>query len=136
MRGGGCFSIDGDILDENYNYDFTDLKDDGTRFQRGGRRYMRPYGWKRVALNVKTRYEDTAWLGGSGGHIRTESVAREWPVSYHGTQDTFAKVIAAEGKSMGGTFMYNLKSHTQFHQNYWTFKKTNQIMHCFPAFWK
>ena len=108
MRGGGCLSIDGDILDENYNYDFTDLKDDGTRFERGGRRYMRPYGWRRVALNVKTRYGDTEWLGGSGGHIRTESVAREWPVSYHGTQDTFAKVIAAEGYDLdkGKRFRY------------------------------
>ena len=58
MKGGGfeTFSIDAKILDDKYNYDFTDMKDDGTHFQRGGRRYLRPYGWKRVALNVKNRW--------------------------------------------------------------------------------
>merc|ERR1712066_889653 len=53
LRGGGeCkFTMDEDILDERYNYDFANLKDDGKRFVRGGRDYIRPYGWKRVALN-------------------------------------------------------------------------------------
>ena len=58
LRGGGgfqSFCMDMKNLDVKYNYDFTDLKDDGTCFERGGRRYLRPYGWRRVALNVKTR---------------------------------------------------------------------------------
>ena len=35
-------------------------------------------------------------------------MAREWPVSYHGTKDTFAKVIAAEGYDLdkGKRFKY------------------------------
>ena len=97
MRGGGCFTMDEDILDEKYNYDFSDLEDDGTRYIRGGRKYIRPYGWNRVALNVKDKYDDTEWLGGVRGTIRTESVSREWPVSYHGTENAFAKDIAASG---------------------------------------
>lgn len=58
LRGGGgveSFCMDTKNLDFKYNYDFTDLRDDGTSFQRGGMMYLRPYGWKRVALNVKTR---------------------------------------------------------------------------------
>ena len=54
------------------------------------------------------RYSDSAWIGGLDGYIRTDSVAREWPVSYHGTKDTFAKVIAAEGYDLdkGKRFRY------------------------------
>ena len=35
-------------------------------------------------------------------------MAKEWPVSYHGTKDTFAKVIAAEGYDLdkGKRFKY------------------------------
>ena len=57
----------------------------------------RPYGWCRVALNVKTRYKDTEWLGGTGGGIRTSSVDKEWPVSYHGTKGDIAQDIADKG---------------------------------------
>ena len=100
--------MDGEILDEKYNYDFTNLKDDGKRFVRGGRKYIRPYGWNRVALNVKDKYDNTEWIGGVKGTIRTGSVGKEWPVSYHGTNDTFAKVIAAEGYDLrkGERFKY------------------------------
>ena len=69
LKGGGkCkFTMDEDMLDEKYNYDFTNLKDDGKRFVRGGRKYIRPYGWKRVALNVKEKYDDTERIGGVKG---------------------------------------------------------------------
>ena len=59
-------------------------------------------------MKLLTRYGDIAWLGGLSSYIRTDSVAREWPVSYHGTKDTFAKVIAAEGYNLdkGKRFKY------------------------------
>ena len=110
LRGGGeaLFSLDEKILDVKYNYDFSKLKDDGKQYVRGGRKYHRPYGWSRIALNVKDKFDDTDWLGGIGGPIRTESVDKEWPVTYHGTKDTFAKDIAARGYDLnkGKRFKY------------------------------
>ena len=86
------------IVNKKYNYDFTNLKDDGKRFFRGGREYIRPYGWKRIALNVMEKYDDTEWIGG----------VKEWPVSYHGTKDICAKLIAAGGYDLrkGKRFEY------------------------------
>ena len=103
MRGGGghLFSLDEKILDLKYNYDFSKLNDDGKTYVRGGKKYIRPYGWNRVALNVKDKYDDTEWIGGIQGTIRTEGVDKEWPVTYHGTKDTFAKDIAASGYDLG-----------------------------------
>jgi len=95
--GGGCFAMDEAILDQKYNYDFSKMSDDGERFFRGGRAYRRPYGWNRIALNVKDKYDDAEWIGGIQSVIRTDGVMNEWPVTYHGTKDTFAKDIAAGG---------------------------------------
>ena len=110
LRGGGdyLFSLDEKILDLKYNYDFSNLKDDGTQYSRGERKYIRPYGWNRVALNVKDKYGDTEWIGGIQNTTRTESVTKEWAVSYHGTKDDFAKNIAAHGYdlSKGKRFKY------------------------------
>ena len=94
--GGGpaIFTLDTAVLDPPYNFDFTNLKDDGTKYQRGGREYKRPYGWNRVALNVKEKYNSTAWLGGTRGGNRDDGVEGEWAVSYHGTKKTFAENIA------------------------------------------
>jgi len=102
LRGGGghFFSLDEKILDLKYNYDFSKLNDDGKTYVRGGKKYIRPYGWNRVALNVKDKYDDTEWIGGIQGTIRTEDVDKEWPVTYHGTKDTFAKRIAASGYNL------------------------------------
>eukprot|EP00092_Neocalanus_flemingeri_P067638 GFUD01082582.1.p1 GENE.GFUD01082582.1~~GFUD01082582.1.p1 ORF type:complete len:338 (+),score=90.75 GFUD01082582.1:55-1068(+) len=99
LKGGGnpTFTLDKDILDPGYNYDFTNKKDDGKLFKRGDLTYKRPYGWHRVALNVKSKYGETTWLGGKGGGIRSESKEGEWPVSYHGTNKEFAEEIAATG---------------------------------------
>ena len=69
-----------------YVYNFTYLKDDGTKYQRGGREYKRPYGWNRIALNVKNKYESREWLWEDGGW--------EWVVSYHGTSKENAEEIA------------------------------------------
>ncbi|CAB4444699.1 unnamed protein product [Rhizophagus irregularis] len=39
--------------DPSYDYDFTNLRDNGTTFIRGMELYKRPYGWKRIALNIR-----------------------------------------------------------------------------------
>ena len=111
LRGGGgpaIFTLDDDVLDPEYNFDFTDLEDDGEEFERGDMEYIRPYGWNRVALNVKEKYDSTAWLGGTRGGIRTDGVEGEWAVSYHGTKRRFAQQIASTKYDIakGDRFMY------------------------------
>jgi len=110
LRGGGQLehSLDTNLLDPKYNFDFSNLKDDGTQFKRGGKTYNCPYGWNRVAFKVKNRYADTTWLGGTAGGHREDDVDGEWPVSYHGTNMTAANMIAAEGYklSKGKRFLY------------------------------
>ena len=71
-------------LDPQFDYDFTHVKDDGRKFERGGYEYKRPCGWDRCALKVRGKFPpgDT-WLGEMG--IRTGSSDGEWAVSYHGT---------------------------------------------------
>ena len=44
------------MLDERYNYDFTDRTSEGKEYKRGNRTYQQPYGWKRIAMNVKDKY--------------------------------------------------------------------------------
>ena len=96
LRGGGApiFTLDTDLLNPQYNFDFTDLENDGSVFRRGGKEYIRPYGWNRIALNVRNKYSSTAWLGGVRGGTRTAEVKGEWAVSYHGTKRRFAEEIA------------------------------------------
>ena len=102
------FSLDESSLDPNNNYDFAKLKDNGKVYKRGGRVYIRPYGWTRVALNVKAKYKDERWLGGYGKGRNTADFAGEWPVSYHGTNKGFAEKIAFRGfdLSKGKRFTY------------------------------
>merc|ERR1719186_2426393 len=81
----------------------------GETFTRGKRSYHRPYGWNRVALNIKGKYgSSTAWLGGIAGGHRTESVSDEWPVSYHGTMKGAAEEIVRAGYDLnkGKRFAY------------------------------
>ena len=109
LRGGGCppkYYIDDSLLDPSFDYDFTRKVDDGTVFYRGGKRYFRPYGWKRCALKVLDRYGDNDWLG-RPGH-RTGSCEGEWPVSYHGTGVNVSGSIAQEGYNLskGKRFKY------------------------------
>ena len=113
LCGGGFrfFSLDKSILDAPYNYDFTNVKDDGKMFKRGNIVYKRPCGWNRIALNVKSRYRDNVWLSGKNGNKRRhgmDSVDGEWPVSYHGTEKGFAENIAKEGYDLkkGKRFKY------------------------------
>ena len=117
LTGGGGFILDEKILDKQYNYDFSNMKDDGTRFVRGELKYIRPYGWNRVALNVKDRYGDTNWIGGIQGGNRTEGVDKEWPVTYHGTMDSCARDIATHGYDLakGTRFMYGRGGNLRIH---------------------
>ena len=87
--------LDPDLLSPNLDYDFTRKRDDGTRYERGGHTYSRPYGWYRYALNVNGKYDDDIWLGEHRN--RTESTPEEWPVSFHGTEKKNVKGIARQG---------------------------------------
>ena len=97
LRGGGAptFYIDDSLLHPSYDYDFTRMVDDGTKYYRGGYEYHRPYGWKRYALKVLGRFGDDKWLGTRGK--RVDSSRGEWPVSYHGTAVNVSGNIAQEG---------------------------------------
>ncbi|CAI2163135.1 591_t:CDS:2 [Funneliformis geosporum] len=97
------YVIKEDFLDRKYDYDFTNMKDEGITFIRGNILYDRPYGWKRIALNVSGKYgSDDKWLGCVGNS------SDEWPVSYHGTNKDFADSIADKGYllSKGKRFAY------------------------------
>ena len=49
---GGVCSFNTDELDPGFDYDFSNAKDDGKKYMRGGFQYKRPYGWKRIAIKV------------------------------------------------------------------------------------
>ena len=111
LRGGGDFqhTLDPDLLDAKFNFDFTNLSAGGAVFKRGSRTYHRPYGWNRIAIKVRDRYGgDHTWLGGVKGGAREESISGEWPVSYHGTKKDAAVEIAASGFDLdqGTRFKY------------------------------
>ena len=109
LKGGvsPLYYIDTSLLDPSYDYDFTGRRDDGTRLMRGGYRFYRPYGWKKIALKVLNRYSDNVWLGPNG--LRVDDAPGEWPVSYHGSgTNEGAGTIAQEGsrRSKGKGFVY------------------------------
>ena len=106
LTGGGMpnHGFNTDELDPGFDYDFTNVKDDGKAFMRGGFEYKRPYGWKRFAIKVVGRYGDDRWLGPNG--IRTEEGPGEWPVSYHGTNMTSAKMILKAEYKPGPRALY------------------------------
>ena len=90
LRGGGISILDPSSVDPRYNYDFTNVNDEGRVFTRGGMGYARPCGWKRYAIKVSDKFENSVWLG----HADNPG---EWPVSYHGTGLNQAKTIAMDG---------------------------------------
>ncbi len=102
----GCkeIYIPDDLLDPIYDYDFTDIDDSGRKFYRGGLEYKRPCGWKRYALKVTDKYDDTDWLD-SYGNSNNDS---EWAVSYHGTKITSAIPIVKEGLKPGTNNYYGV----------------------------
>jgi hypothetical protein len=88
----GPVRIDEKCLAPEFDYDFTNKRDDGKKYVRGNEPYERPYGSYRMALKVKDQFgNDNIWLGDTG----TER--GEWPVSYHGTALHNAKSIAEDG---------------------------------------
>ena len=103
LTGGGTAEIrlPKSELAPNFDYDFTNVLDDGTRYMRGKFEYRRPYGWYRYALKVlgNPNYGGDSWLGPGG--IRTQSSAEEWPVSYHGTYMDSTKMIVKDGYKAG-----------------------------------
>ena len=104
---GGCpteYHLPDNLFDSQYDYDFTNINDKGKKFMRGGLEYKRPCGWKRYALKVDDKYEDTKWLG-SQGNSNNDT---EWAVSYHGTKIYFAEPIAKEGLKPGKNNAYGV----------------------------
>ena len=77
------YHMDTSLLDPRFDYDFSGMKDDGTKLMRGGYQFYRPYGWKKIALKVLNCYSDNVWLGPNG--LRVADAPGEWPVSYHGS---------------------------------------------------
>ncbi|XP_030202218.1 uncharacterized protein LOC115535289 [Gadus morhua] len=65
------------FFDPRFDYDFTNVKDGEQSFSRGEERYVRPCGWRRVALRVLGYDGGDAWLG---------TGPDAWPVSYHGNR--------------------------------------------------
>ena len=94
------FALEKKVLDPQYDFDLTNLKDDGRLFTRGGWKYQRPYGWKRIGLNVKNKYESDDWLG-------TGRYNACWAVSYHGTTKLTAEEISRT--------KYDLRKGKRFH---------------------
>ncbi|KAJ8003898.1 hypothetical protein DPEC_G00153170 [Dallia pectoralis] len=91
------------FFDRQYDYDFTRVSDNKP-YWRGDEEYKRPCGWTRIALKVLDKYGDNIWLGPNG--IRTESIAGEWPVSYHGTSEDGAKGIIQSNYRAGDRQLY------------------------------
>ena len=96
VSGGECrfYFLDDKFLDPQHDRDYT-IKQDDRISKRGSYMYKRPYGWKRIALKVKGKYEDDVWLGELGP--RRHSSPGEWAVSYHGTSKLGVKGIAESG---------------------------------------
>jgi hypothetical protein len=106
MLSEGPLALETGVLAPEFDFDFTLIDDEGEQFIKGGKPYQRPYGSKRIALNVAGKYEkyDDTWLGNTD----TETKSEEWPISYHGTGKHNALTIAEEGfkLSQGKNFVY------------------------------
>eukprot|EP00112_Aurelia_sp_Birch-Aquarium-sp1_P025352 Seg8392.1 transcript_id=Seg8392.1/GoldUCD/mRNA.D3Y31 product="Ubiquitin-60S ribosomal protein L40" pseudo=true protein_id=Seg8392.1/GoldUCD/D3Y31 len=109
-KGGGDqepYEISPSLFDHKFDCDFTRVTaQSGENYVRGSKKYIRPYGWNRKALNVKDKYGETSWLGGVKLVDRRESVQGEWPVSYHGTNKDAAQKIVDEGYKVGPRKLY------------------------------
>jgi len=110
MNANDLLVLDPNSWDQQYDYDFTNIDDTGTRFTRGGVEYRRPCGWKRYAIKVVGKYEDEVWLGSNNS-------PNEWPVSYHGTGNNEAKSIAQTG--------YDLTKHKRFQHGHGIYSTPN-----------
>ena len=124
LQGGGVkIQISKKELFPEYDYDFTNERNDGKKYMRGSHEYYRPYGWYRYAIKVQgdPKYGDDRWLGPKG--LRTYTSDEEWPVSYHGTSMENAKLIIKEGFKAGyrnvyGVGVYSSPSLTMVEKRY------------------
>uniref|UniRef100_A0AC35FUZ3 Ubiquitin-like domain-containing protein n=1 Tax=Panagrolaimus sp. PS1159 TaxID=55785 RepID=A0AC35FUZ3_9BILA len=93
LRGGGfsVYHIDSEFFDPKFHYDFRKLDDNGQSFVRGGKKYTRPIGSMRYAIKVTGKYSDNKWLGCTGND------EDEWPVAYHGTEESNTFNITKDG---------------------------------------
>ena len=109
-KGGGDqepYEISPNLFDHKFDCDFTRVTaQSGENYIRGSKKYIRPYGWNRKALNVKDKYGETSWLGGVKLINRQESIEGEWPVSYHGTKKDAAQKIVDGGYKVGPRALY------------------------------
>eukprot|EP00800_Vazella_pourtalesii_P012178 TRINITY_DN288_c0_g1_i16.p1 TRINITY_DN288_c0_g1~~TRINITY_DN288_c0_g1_i16.p1 ORF type:complete len:340 (+),score=56.62 TRINITY_DN288_c0_g1_i16:134-1153(+) len=129
VRGGSVelFYLDDTYLDPEWDYDFTNIYDLSKKFMRGGLRYHRPCGWKRIAIKVLGKYPDgEAWLGKNGS-------PGEWAVTYHGTTKGAFNGICEEGIKIGqrnayGRGVYSA-SHIEIAEGYATMFSHGGIMY-------
>ena len=56
------YFFDPNEFDFKYDFDFSQMKDDGKTYMRGGFEYKRPYGWKRLGLKLKGSTRMTSGL--------------------------------------------------------------------------
>uniref|UniRef100_A0AC34G6U4 Ubiquitin-like domain-containing protein n=1 Tax=Panagrolaimus sp. ES5 TaxID=591445 RepID=A0AC34G6U4_9BILA len=96
LKGGECpaYHICPEMFDPSYDFDFTNVNDQGRNFQRGGKSYVRPIGAKRVAVKVLGKYDNDNWLLSTGSRD-------EWPVAYHGTEARHVDNIIQQGFRIG-----------------------------------
>lgn len=105
QSGGNEMFLEPDELDPSYDFDFSEVRDDGEIYMRGGHQYHRPYGWNRIALKVRGKYDEgDEWLGPDG--LRIEGAPNEWAVSYHGTKAEHVGNIVKEGYIPGPRAMF------------------------------
>ena len=93
LRGGGEYppiALPSNFLAPSFNFDFTNISDNGVTFTRWKHEYRCPCGWHRIALKVDDKFDSNIWLGSLGAD-------GEWPVSYHGTAFHNSMSIAQEG---------------------------------------
>ena len=95
--------LDPKMFDTSKNCDFTWMQDNGQIYKRGNHVYKMPYGWNRIALNVKDNYDDNKWLGDDPGtdNFRVRGLKDEWPVAYHGKPEFFRDMLEDEEAIQG-----------------------------------
>ena len=95
--------LDPKMFDSSKNCDFTWLQDDGPTYKRGNHVYKMPFGWNRIALNVKDKYDDNKWFGDDPGpdNFRVSGLKDEWPVAYHGKAKLFHKILLTVEANQG-----------------------------------
>lgn len=81
-------------LDSSYDYKYESSYSSFKRFYGPPgyqKKFVPPYGYTAIALNVKNLYGDTDWLGNS-------NTSGEWYIGYHGVKSSYAiKNICEQG---------------------------------------